>query len=268
MRLTCPNCGAQYEVPDEVIPQDGRDVQCSNCGNTWFQDHEIAEAGADDSPVLEQKIAEFFSGGDDADQIQDDDETYAATDMEAPPELNERVRRPLDASVTDVLREEAAREAGLRASEAATGLQSQPDLGLESAAPEGTDAQIERVLAETVDTAPETHDVEAAAGDRLPSIDEVDTRDTPERAHELSDPDMISTLDATPEAGRNGFVRGFAISLILIAALVLIYANAPSIAQAVPQADPALSAYVASVDEFRLWLNTKLGPVVADFLPQ
>lgn len=39
MRLSCPNCGAQYEVPIEVIPQDGRDVQCSNCGHTWFQIH-------------------------------------------------------------------------------------------------------------------------------------------------------------------------------------------------------------------------------------
>ncbi|MDQ2094722.1 zinc-ribbon domain-containing protein [Rhodalgimonas zhirmunskyi] len=39
MRLICPNCGAQYEVPDNVIPENGRDVQCSNCGDTWFQKH-------------------------------------------------------------------------------------------------------------------------------------------------------------------------------------------------------------------------------------
>ncbi|MBY6091987.1 zinc-ribbon domain-containing protein [Maritimibacter alkaliphilus] len=39
MRLVCPNCGAQYEVPDEVIPEAGRDVQCSACGDTWFQHH-------------------------------------------------------------------------------------------------------------------------------------------------------------------------------------------------------------------------------------
>lgn len=37
MRLVCPNCGAQYEVADDVIPPTGRDVQCSNCGNTWFE---------------------------------------------------------------------------------------------------------------------------------------------------------------------------------------------------------------------------------------
>lgn len=37
MRLICPNCGAQYEVDDSVIPAEGRDVQCSDCGQTWFQ---------------------------------------------------------------------------------------------------------------------------------------------------------------------------------------------------------------------------------------
>lgn len=37
MRLGCPNCDAQYEVDDAAIPAAGRDVQCSNCGHTWFQ---------------------------------------------------------------------------------------------------------------------------------------------------------------------------------------------------------------------------------------
>lgn len=37
MRLVCPNCAAQYNVDDRVIPPGGRDVQCSNCGQTWFQ---------------------------------------------------------------------------------------------------------------------------------------------------------------------------------------------------------------------------------------
>ncbi len=37
MRLTCPNCGARYEVDDAMIPPEGRDVQCSECATTWFQ---------------------------------------------------------------------------------------------------------------------------------------------------------------------------------------------------------------------------------------
>lgn len=38
MRLICPNCDAQYEVDAALIPATGRDVQCSNCGKTWFQE--------------------------------------------------------------------------------------------------------------------------------------------------------------------------------------------------------------------------------------
>ncbi len=46
MRLMCPNCEAQYEVSDSVIPLHGRDVQCSNCGQTWFQTHPQSEPEA------------------------------------------------------------------------------------------------------------------------------------------------------------------------------------------------------------------------------
>lgn len=37
MRLDCPNCGAQYEIDAALIPDTGRDVQCSNCGHGWFE---------------------------------------------------------------------------------------------------------------------------------------------------------------------------------------------------------------------------------------
>lgn len=37
MRLSCPGCGAQYEVEGAAIPGEGREVQCSACGHTWFQ---------------------------------------------------------------------------------------------------------------------------------------------------------------------------------------------------------------------------------------
>ena len=53
MRLTCPNCGAIYEVPDNVIPEDGRDVQCSNCAVTWFQHPAGWEEPEDDLPADE-----------------------------------------------------------------------------------------------------------------------------------------------------------------------------------------------------------------------
>ena len=65
MRLTCPNCEAQYEVSDSVIPLHGRDVQCSNCGQTWFQSHPSAEP----------------------DPIADEDEDDAAPDADGLPDV-------------------------------------------------------------------------------------------------------------------------------------------------------------------------------------
>ncbi len=48
MRLICPNCGAQYEVDDSLVPEAGRDVQCSNCGHGWFQRPAHLDAGLAD----------------------------------------------------------------------------------------------------------------------------------------------------------------------------------------------------------------------------
>lgn len=56
MRLICPNCGAQYEVDARVIPDTGRDVQCSNCGHTWFQ--QPAHEDADLADELGYEISE------------------------------------------------------------------------------------------------------------------------------------------------------------------------------------------------------------------
>lgn len=36
MRLTCPNCGVEYEVPEGLVPPDGKHVQCTNCHTRWF----------------------------------------------------------------------------------------------------------------------------------------------------------------------------------------------------------------------------------------
>ena len=52
MRLICPNCDAEYEVEASVIPAAGRDVQCSNCGHSWFQLPPEIEAEAEAEAAL------------------------------------------------------------------------------------------------------------------------------------------------------------------------------------------------------------------------
>ncbi len=167
MRLTCPNCGAIYEVPDNVIPEDGRDVQCSNCAHTWFQGPADAPNDApegDDAPedTFEDTIAPEAEPADEPDvdpaepvalsDPQTDDElspeemldrlaaeeeaeSAVPTEDELDPEDDAPAatlpRRELDPMVREVLRQEAEYEAERRAQDDGQTLESQPELGLD-----------------------------------------------------------------------------------------------------------------------------------------
>ena len=92
MRLICPNCSAQYEIDASLIPDEGRDVQCSNCGHTWF---ELPPPPADTGPVtLEEEapvVTEPSPGGEEAE---------AATEEVEAPEAEE-VTETIEAEETE-----------------------------------------------------------------------------------------------------------------------------------------------------------------------
>ena len=60
MRLVCPNCNARYEIEASLIPSEGRDVQCSSCGETWWQPPPDAAQG-EHSPTEAAGGAETLS---------------------------------------------------------------------------------------------------------------------------------------------------------------------------------------------------------------
>lgn len=69
MRLICPNCTAQYEVDATMIPDEGRDVQCSNCGHTWYElapqaNDALAPDAAPDVDPEPWETPEVEAGGD------------------------------------------------------------------------------------------------------------------------------------------------------------------------------------------------------------
>ena len=174
MRLICPNCSAQYEVDAGLIPDEGRDVQCSNCGNTWFElpppmdVAQEAEVSVEDrADVIEQPIEDIYAQEPEPESIsepdyspgpepsqaepitaeEDDAWDWPKTRMvepadvppipetEAEPEPPAPTRRPADIADLDVLREEAENEISKRRSEAAP-IESQAEFGL--AAPSET----------------------------------------------------------------------------------------------------------------------------------
>ncbi|MBL4557964.1 MAG: zinc-ribbon domain-containing protein [Rhodobacteraceae bacterium] len=55
MQLTCPECGAIYEIDDEAIPPGGRRVECSACWHVWRAEPAASEQEA--GPTLPPPLA-------------------------------------------------------------------------------------------------------------------------------------------------------------------------------------------------------------------
>ena len=327
MRLTCPNCAAQYEVPEDVIPPEGRDVQCSNCGQTWFQAAAGAETadGPEDTALEDIGIEEAFarvaeaearekaerapvpepgpeslpepglepepeisapqdSGQDSPQDVpeaagtaeQDStgteaEERTAADEPDADaadtePEQAQQRGRSLDPAMSDILREEAAREAELRAAESQS-LETQPGLGLEDAAAHEDEAarrsrQAQERMARMRGEDPRQI-AAAESGSRkelLPDIEEINST---LRSAGSAVPAPQAEPEDEPVRRKSGFARGFALSVIAALILLLIYDKAPLISEKLPQADPALNSYVDWVDQARLWLDNQVKSVTA-----
>ena len=279
MRLTCPNCDAQYEVPDDVVPTSGRDVQCSNCGQTWFQHH------PDHMPDEDDVVA-----GDNAPDIDvpDPDEEVAPPPPPTPPGPAEPPSRQLDPAVADILRQEAEaeHEARKRRQQADQDpLESQPDLGLDQADMPASTADEDTLYGEDApqdDIAVEDPDLRSsqarsrmarmrgesvteAAGaaavtsrrELLPDIEEINsTLRSEDQQVDVADDGMEPVAGASGRRG--GFRSGFLLIVVLFVLATLIYVFAPQIANAVPQLDPLLSGYVTWVDGLRMWLDGQL----------
>ncbi len=267
MRLVCPNCGAQYEVDASLIPDAGRDVQCSNCGHTWFQRPtesrtiRPAPAEGENTPQEDAAIAPESDGTTPA----------AAAGAEAPPEPEPEADpgpeaepdeaaaaarqkpepRPLDEEVAGILREEAEREAAARAAEAAAGLETQAELGLsETSGDMPARERLARMRGADQESATPA-DTAASRRDLLPDIEELNSTLTASPEDEEDEEGIVSQ----EARRRSGFRLGFSLTVLLMAALTLIYVYAPKIAEALPQTTAFLDSYVNWVNGLRLALD-------------
>lgn len=273
MRLICPNCSAQYEVPADVIPAEGRDVQCSNCQETWFQTHPDTEPQTDVAQTLKEHFAQTepeaapvppqTDAVSEPDPIDDEFEralnqeldTIAEDDPEsspAPAITHERSKREIDPSVADILREEAQREREQRAAET---FEHQDEFALDTDEPTSDpqpkksgyiDPKFDDLDEMYKDTA---SDAPASRRDLLPDIEEINL--TLRRDKKSAGKEVPETQAQKNASGRSGFRA--AIILLLLA--VAVYAYADLITSNVPQLAPYLDAYVAQIDQWRAALS-------------
>ncbi|MEM6897380.1 MAG: zinc-ribbon domain-containing protein, partial [Pseudomonadota bacterium] len=226
MRLVCPNCDATYEVPESVIPPEGRDVQCSNCGKSWFFNPNAPEPEPEPEPDPVPETG--FEAEPETVYTPEPEASYEAPAVPEPAPApapapaatkGEPQRRPLDEVVANVLREEAAYEARARAEDA--GLEYQEDLPLDVNTPAPQ---------------PEPARVSAPSGSRrdlLPDIDDINAtlRATSERHAGEEAPDAEVTK---VQRRGQGFRTGFGISLLVLGIFAGLYSYSAVIAEAVP----------------------------------
>ncbi len=260
MRLVCPNCDATYEVPDAVIPDEGRDVQCSNCGNSWFVDpHAPEETDADIAAAVEAVTRQVPPTPEPEPELPPVQTPIAGIQQPphpsahlpqagAPVEQNTLRRRTLEPDVADVLRQEAAYEARARADE--TGIEIQEDLPL---APPPEPAPLE------VDTEAALK-ASGSRRDLLPDIDEINStlRATSERGSAAG---VAEEISATARQ-RRGFRLGFGLVLFVLGAFAAGYSYAPDISTNVPQLESLLLSYVDMVNSGRAWLEDSVAGLV------
>lgn len=234
MRLICPNCDAQYEVPDNVIPSEGRDVQCSDCGNTWFQEPGGAPASepAFERPAVPPEVSSI---------LQEEAELErAARQDEEPPE-------PVEEPVAD-LSEPEPEEEEVR----------HPFVGPD---PGETDqdrrAREARERMARMRSVAEADPFEAAGDSRkagLPDVDELNLSLHAEGVSAYAGETLDVAMLRRKERRAAGFRNGFA--LVIFACLIglAVYTQFENIGRVFPGAKPYLDAFVAWVNDGRFWL--------------
>ena len=261
MRLICPNCSAEYEIPDDAIPKGGRDLQCSSCGITWFFKSDETDPPQDAAPQTAPPQTKPKAASDQNQPVAKPRPSRPSPALNTSPDLP-----PLDAAVADVLQQEAAVEVKRRSNDVAGGLESQPDLGLDAllgdTATEQRHARETRERLARMRGAPE----QTNAGGSDLTISPVQTADYKGLPDvEALNSSLRSTEDDVSMAGvsshapafyqQAGFFAGFLFIISIAAVLALIYTQTGLITQMAPELTEPLSYYQMAVDQVRGWLN-------------
>lgn len=53
MLISCNSCNSKYLVNSAELKPDGRNVQCANCGNQWFQESQVFDDNVKDNLTSE-----------------------------------------------------------------------------------------------------------------------------------------------------------------------------------------------------------------------
>ena len=263
MRLICPKCDAQYNVADDAIPQGGRDVQCSTCGNSWFQmakpkamSREVSRILSTPIPSVVKTKSRDISGFDAPQTGRGDGPMHE-------PVTDKPRHRKVDPNIANILREEASRSHGV--SDFSTAQNSTRESTPEEVAETRRRvAQMTEVEGGTrAGDSPAVAVAAAAAAAANPrAVPDLTEINAALRARsEAHDKPGLTEAEEIDAMRRRGFRRGFVLVLVLMVLIVLPYVYAQQITELMPELGGYMSTYVAVIDQLRLSLEAFVGVV-------
>ena len=266
MRLICPKCAARYEVPEKNVPSNGREVQCSACGHTWFQTH--PGLGNIQAPMKaldqETKVA--------AHDIKPVRDGSGFEEGCQPSETRGTPLRRLHPTVAEVLKEEARREVAVREAEK---IENQPKLGVdetvvvETPSFDGDKICDEEIIPISADKYGEELEALRARvpqtetnskSDRVTDIEEINApmNSSERKNHKTTDNPDYGHIRDRKRIKRLGLLTG----VLTVVCFFLIYHFSEDIAQAIPQSVLLLDVYVQFVDRLRVTSDQWIARVI------
>jgi predicted Zn finger-like uncharacterized protein len=273
MRLTCPTCGAEYEISDAMVPVAGRHVQCTACHTRWFVRGAVAPPQESEDEIMRRLEARSHlravpdpsrpradlppspgQGNASAPSPIERPQAVAAPAAERPPVETLVVERPAEeAPAKPAATARPDEPAVSRPDEPAVERPSEPTAtrrGDPGAARPGPAVPLSP---RAVPAKPAERPM-VAAGRPMASAERTALRPAPRL--DLGAESPRASIPARPAPSRFG--RGLLVALLLFAAALGGYLWRGHIAEAVPAAAPALATYGRLVDDARLGLAQRI----------
>ena len=94
MIIVCPSCGKNFNVRDDLIPDKGRLLQCSNCKHEWFYSKDTNNIEENNIEKFDEEIAqESFGIIDDKyddEDLEEDKKEEATGELERPKKIKKQ----------------------------------------------------------------------------------------------------------------------------------------------------------------------------------
>ena len=297
--IVCPSCQARYRLPDGAIGENGRRVSCSACGHAWVAHPEPEEetltlgpeAAAEPARGSEPPAAAADKGRDKY-AAYDSDERVSGTSPYSDEEdrgmaAYEAFARSQDEDDEDAPKPSgrAAREDELAGDRADQMAQIRSMLDDIKQSPQAESASRPEPVVEEEDEdeyeEPPTPARPSAVERSMREVEEEERDPLRAKLDQYAKPGKTSDPRQTrkrmlqqhakkvrrrkmqEKRGTGTFMTGFLLVVLVVSVMAAVYLLAPLIIARFPDSEPAIRDYVATMDQFRLWLGEQVGAAQA-----